>query len=147
MHYLNSRYPNGVNIFVDCTRSIEGKIGIGIYIPSLTISVSLRLSDHLFPYSGEVIAIAEGVRYVIKHKILNSVIVSDCLSAVKDLESIDSLIRPHYITSLYEEVYSSGGNCSVVWVPGHCGLPHHDKADHLAKLSLTREIDIPVPLN
>ena len=38
--YLDVNYQNQVHIYVDCSKSLEGKIGVGIFIPSLNITIS-----------------------------------------------------------------------------------------------------------
>ena len=50
-------------MYVDCSKSLDGRVGIGIFIPSLKISLSLRLSDNLSTYAGELTAIQTGLQY------------------------------------------------------------------------------------
>ena len=143
-NYLSSNYTNHVLMYVDCSKSIDGKVGIGLFIPSMNISISLRLSDHLLTYSGELLAISTGIRYGLDNKIQKLVIVSDCLGVVKDLSFNHSTIRPLFISSLREEIHISNLNVSLVWVPSHLGLIFHEMADQLSKHSLTRDIDVQI---
>ena len=141
INHLDISYPNHVIMYVDCSKCPDGKVGIGLYIPSLDIEINHRLSDHLFPYTGELIAILTGIRYGIANNLQNLVIISDCLGAVKDLSLNHSSIRPLLISSIREEIYSSNIEFTLVWVPGHLGLRPHDTADKLAKLSLSKVVE------
>ena len=147
--YLDVNYQNQVHIYVDCSKSLEGKIGVGIFIPSLNITISFRLSDHLHTYTGELLAILLGIRYGIDNSIQNVVIISDCYGAVRDLSFNHSSVRPLLLSSIREEIHShftiTKSVNSLVWVPSHIGLLHHEKADQQAKLSLTRDVDIHIP--
>ena len=143
--YLYQRYLNHVFISVDCSKSQKGKVGIGLFIPSLDISLSLRLTDNLFTYTGELVAISTGIHYATENNIQHSVIVSDCLGAVKDFELNSSAFRPFLISSLREDIQASMLDFSLVWVPSHSGLAFHDVADSLSKFSLEREVDVEIP--
>src|SRR5207245_3184732 len=102
-NYLSSNYTNHVLMYVDCSKSIDGKVGIGLLIPSMNISISLRLSDHLLTYSGELLAISTGIRYGLDNKIQKLVIVYDCLGVVKYLSFNYSTIRPLFIYSFIDD--------------------------------------------
>ena len=111
----------------------------------MDISLSLRLTDNLFTYTGELVAISTGIHYAIENNIQHSVIVSDCLGVVKDMESNNSSIRPFFISCLREDIHASMLDFSLVWVPSHSGVDCHDVADSLSKLSLLREVDVEIP--
>ena len=63
INHLDISYPNHVIMYVDCSKCPDGKVGIGLCIPSSNIEINHRLSDHLFTYTGELIAILTGIRY------------------------------------------------------------------------------------
>ena len=86
-----------------------------------------------------------GIRFVSENNIVNSVIVSDALSVLQDLDRSASLISPYRITAIRQQICSFSLHMSLVWIPGHCGHQDHDKVDLLAKQALDKEVDLVVP--
>src|SRR5271163_3163794 len=79
-NYIVSTYPMATLIYTDGSRSVSGRAGAAVYIPSLDISLSYRLSDNVRTDFAELDAIFSAISLIILHHIVNPVIITDSLS-------------------------------------------------------------------
>ncbi len=51
-------------MYTDGSKDEENRVGIGIYIPTLNVSIGKRLPDQLSVYTAEMMAIIIGLQWV-----------------------------------------------------------------------------------
>jgi ribonuclease HI len=74
-----------VLIYVDGARALGGKVGAAVFISSMSLKLSMRLSDNLSIDSAELEAIYQAIAIIAKHNILKPVIITDSLNAITSL--------------------------------------------------------------
>jgi ribonuclease HI len=137
--YIRSFFPEYNCIFVDGSKSNDHRVGIGVSIPRREYHKSIRLPDYLAVYTAESAAILEAIDIINSEDIQLSLIISDSLSVLKDIECNSSKIRPHLINSIYNKLSNSTRKITLLWIPSHIGYLEHDKADSLAKAATNIE--------
>ena len=55
--YIQRIKENGVTVYTDGSKDEHGKIGIGIYVPKLQVSINHKLPDNLSIFTTEMMAI------------------------------------------------------------------------------------------
>lgn len=145
--HLSKNYSNHIRIYVDGARNTYGKAGVGIVIPQLNVAQSLRITDSVLAYTAEVMAIKHALLHIKDNKIEQSVIFSDCLTAIHDIKYANSTIRPNLINNIHKLLNSLSSDVTLCWIPSHSNIMHHDHADSLAKLALKNDtINSNIPL-
>jgi ribonuclease HI len=137
-------------VYSDGSKDIQGRAGASFCIPSLKTDRYYRLTDDVSIYTAEMIAIKEALQYVRDHQITKTLILSDSLSVLQSIETGHSPTRPNTlitVQSVIHDIYKYNGIVSFMWVPSHVGIAGNERADKLAKLSLSnQQIDINIPL-
>jgi len=110
----------------------------------LDYSFSIRIPDNLSRYVAEAVAIHEAIKLIQIYEIDKVVVVSDALNVLKDICLNSSIVRPHLINVLYILLSTFSNKVTLLWVPSHCGITNHDKADMLAKRALSLNIELKV---
>ena len=133
--YLDLVYPLSTLIYTDGSCSTSGRAAAAVFIPSLNITLSYRLTDFVRIELVELDAIFSAISIIILHRIINPVIITDSLSIVMAFSngSIFDNVLVHICRNL---VSSNNISLSMIWVPSHIGLVDHDSADLQAKRAL-----------
>ena len=97
--YLDHLYKESVMIFTDAARSIDGRVGAAVFIPSISLKLAYRLTDNVSVDAAELDAIYQALALTAKYKFLRTVIVSDSLNAINSLSCL--AIHEHSKISSY----------------------------------------------
>ena len=143
-NFVMTKYICKTFVFVDGACSSNGRAGIGVYIPSLKVELSVRLKDQLSTYSAELIAIDYALDSILEYNINNPVIFSDSLNVLVDLE-MNSFKCSKVIQTVLSKL-NKMVNCSFVWIPSN-SMFEHACADRLAKSSLSSDSFVEIPYN
>ena len=121
--------------FTDGSRK-EGKTGAAFTTSGFFMY--FRLSDYHSIFSAELQAINFSLKRIQTQNEKQVVICTDCLSAVQAIAAFHSTSNPivgeirHTLSILPTDT-----SVTLLWIPGHSGIPGNEKADLLAKQSLT----------
>ena len=99
-----------------------------------------RVNDHHSIFSAELIAIHSAIRYIVKENLHRAVICTDSASALRKIANTNTETNTlvYRIKKLLVNLQKEH-NIKLLWIPGHTGIPGNDRADQLAKESLTLE--------
>ena len=153
MHKL-SNFPRVQAVHVYCDGSVDGsKSGCGLFIRNYTSSseytdteVSKRLPDNLSSTRAELYAMLEGLQIVLP-------LGKDVYFFVDSQGALYSLLSPspadcdliNKCLGVIDLLERDNLRVCFTWVPSHVGISHNEKADVLARHSLTEDIaDCPV---
>lgn len=139
--FINTRYHGFNHIYTDASKDpATGHVGAAFYVPSLEVEEMFRLQDNLSVFAAELTAILMALVWVQNHN-LESIIFTDSLAAVQAIHSgangqrSDILYEILHLGTVLNKAYIS---CDIVWVPAHVGLHGNERADQLAKSSLSK---------
>ena len=141
--HIEKNYSDCTKIFTDGSKDPENRtVGAAFVVPELNIETQIKLDPTLSMFTSELIAIQQAVQWIIDSKILESVILTDCLSAIQAIKSGTSKFRPDNtmkILSLLDTTIYVINNLEVKldWVPSHIGIPGNEAADVAAKTAMT----------
>lgn len=146
---LIDQYKTSTCFYTDASRTKEGLVGIGTFSPQHEIRISLRISNNVSIYTGEMLAIKTAILNYIQIKDNRNgsylpplVIFSDSLSVLKTIQNNTPSSRPDITTDIMELAYTVPDKISLVWIPSHVGIPGNETADELAnKATSNKEID------
>ena len=144
-NYLMSKYESFTWIFVDGACNSRGKVGFSIYVPSLSIEISLRTQDNLSVYSAELLAIDNAVNVINKNKLSDCLVVSDSLEVLTDMKNGSSK-SSFRINSVLRKVEASPADIRFAWIPSN-SISFHAYADRLAKSALAIATILVVPVD
>ena len=85
-NFIDTNFDNKTLIFVDGAFSNKGRSGVGVYIPTLKIEISKRISDNLSAYTSELVAIETAMEVILNKNIFNTVILSDSMNVLNYLK-------------------------------------------------------------
>ena len=142
-----NKYKDYYYIYTDGSRK-DGRAGAGIF--SHNLEHSARLNDVHSVFTCELLAIVHAIDYLRDHHIKKAILCSDSLSSLQALAT--NKPSSHPITYLIRKALKEDLNylkLIFLWVPSHTGIQGNEKADSLAKQSLTRSPrnDLPSPLS
>ena len=135
--FVSELYRDYVTIYTDGSKTSTGA-GVGVFIPSVQISISRKCSHHLSSFTLELLAILHGLEWVLKNGSSRKyVLLSDCASALQSLNA-SRAFKPMNnlflnIFSLFEQIISTGIDIALIWIPGHMGIDGNERADKLAR--------------
>lgn len=136
---LAEKWEDWTSVFTDASKlSEEGFVGSAVWIPRYKIVLSFRCHPKLSVFSGEAIALFEAVSYVESHKINKTIIFSDCLSCLQDIDRFpfrnkDNLYINLKTREILHKCYLLGIEVVLAWIPGHAGIAGNEQADACAK--------------
>lgn len=139
---LNRQWPDWLTIFTDASKlSDSDPVGAAVWIPRYRIVLSHKCPPCTSVYSGESVALLEAVKYVESHKLNKSIIFSDSLSCLQDINKFPfrSKVLLHSNLKIREILYrchSSGIEVALAWIPGHCGIVGNETVDSFAKQAI-----------
>ncbi|CAH2008552.1 unnamed protein product [Acanthoscelides obtectus] len=100
---------------------------------------------------AEAIAIFQALQFVEDHNLGNTSIFSDSLSVVSSLKNGSPFdmqnIHLFNIRWKISQLKQRGLRITLVWVKAHSGIIHNEKADDLAKMSITSGTKLDIPLS
>ena len=133
--YIAKKYPLATLIYTDGSRSSSGRTGAAVYVPSLNIKLSYRLSDRIHIDMVELDAIFSAISLISVHRISNPLIITDSLHAVTTF-SRSSIFDNSLVHICRDIVTNIDTSITLLWVPSHVGLIDHNFVDDLAKSAL-----------
>ena len=127
-HHRNKHYAGYRMVYTDGSKSDNG-VGGGVLLPDL--GKYFKLPEHCSVFSAEAAAILSAVSDA-KSFDIPTVIFSDSASVLMAIEGGHS--KHPWIQAIEK---AAPHNLTMCWVPGHCGIPGNNEADHLAGLGRT----------
>ena len=106
-----------------------------MYVPSLNVRLSYRLSDGIHIDMVELDAIFSAISLISVHHISNPLIITDSLHAVTAF-SRSSIFENSLVHICRDIVANIDTSITLLWVPSHIGLIDHNFVDELAKSAL-----------
>lgn len=128
----------GIKIYTDASKSSDGT-GCAYYIPEMNIARKYKLHYQTSIFNAEAIGIAMALETVLENNIQHSVLLSDSLSVLTNIQSPPKNFENHHINQIRAHLYNLNQNrCKVVfiWVKAHIGVTGNEKVDKLAKDSI-----------
>ena len=138
--YLNNNSRFVYHIYTDGSKN-DDSCGCGVYMMN-SVAISLKMNKYSSIFSAEAYAIYMALRKIKELNIDNVMICTDSLSVLSGIKSLGlkSNIYPIFgniLLLLNELILENAKNIKFVWIPSHVGLFGNEKADELAKKSLS----------
>jgi ribonuclease HI len=124
--------------FTDGSKSEEG-VGFGVCCLDRGVDVGVGLEEHSTIYQAELLAINKCAEICLNEGFRNKdiIICSDSQAALKSLTS--NIVKSKTVLNCLENIKHLGrnNNLKLIWVPGHSGILGNEKADEIAKNSVS----------
>jgi ribonuclease HI len=156
LHLQQTTASHHLHVYTDASLDIDtGKVGVGVYFDSKLdngqqLQLSLRLNDNHSIYAAELIAIQRSIElfdFVLNPLKRNYHIFSDSLSALTSIKAGFSANNPVLLRNVLSQInclIQNGVTVYLTWCPAHVGVNGNERADTLAKASLTKTYQSPV---
>ncbi|XP_059051095.1 uncharacterized protein LOC131845944 [Achroia grisella] len=140
---IEEYFRDWVLVYTDASKlSNDGNTGAAVWIPKYNILLSFKCPPPTSIVTGESIAILEAVLYVESHQINKTLILSDSLSCLQDIQKYpfhaknNSIISLEIRQSLYK-CHNSGINVALAWIPSHSGIIGNESVDSWARQAVS----------
>lgn len=140
-HELTNSFNNWNIIYTDGSKDPESEYaGAACHCPGLAIDTAIKLDKHCSVYTTECIALNLVLDIASNHKESSHLVLSDSLSAMQSLKSINC--NPHnsqYILEVKKKYRDFNKEnpfeTKIVfrWIPAHRGIEGNERVDFLAK--------------
>jgi ribonuclease HI len=130
--YIQRIKENGVTVYTDGSKDEHGKIGIGIYVPKLQVSINHKLPDNLSIFTAEMMAILTALEKISENPPKMVTIFTDSLSSIQALRRPSQCNRPDIAEKILctsTNLHGSGCKVKLAWIPSHLGIKGNEKAD------------------
>ena len=141
LEYIDQHYREHLKLYTDGSKNEQNNTGSAYVIPELKIRKGFKLPDNMSVYSSELVAIIKALEWILEHKPIRTVILSDSLSSLQSIEHSLSDSRPdliHEIEHLFTQICYVGSEVTLCWVPAHVNIRGNEAADKAAKDSLNK---------
>ena len=129
-----------MHVFTDCSKEPSlRRTAAAICIPVFRVVRAFLLTNHLSVFSTELFAIVLALEWIIEFNPLSVVILSDSLSTLKALESLQDGCRNDLVLEVWHLVNIAKWRGLVVhlcWIPAHVGIGGNETCDLAAKHAL-----------
>ncbi|XP_077975317.1 uncharacterized protein LOC144431279 [Styela clava] len=139
LDYINESYHSHVHIYTDGSK-IDEKCGAAVYVPYNNSRMGFRLDKDCSSFDCEVFAIYSALTWSKNNYKRNILVISDCMSAIHAINNNSdqiSNISSNIQTCLFE-LQEQGCKTTLLWAPGHVGIPGNEVADKIAKVSAAK---------
>lgn len=146
--YIRNKYYSYLDMYTDGSKDEEDKVGIGIYIPTMNISIGKRLPDQASVYTAEMMAIIVGLQWVEEVKPDRVVCCVDSVAALYSIQNMKSN-REDLMLEIQQSLFRLQRlriDVRFCWVPAHTGVQGNEGADNIAKKSTKMNNVINIPL-
>ncbi|CAH1962120.1 unnamed protein product [Acanthoscelides obtectus] len=141
-------YVDYTSIFTDASKTAEGT-GAAWVIPHRA-EKKFKFSGQTSIFTAEAFAILKSMEFVRDSGICKCIIFSDSLSVLSCLKSptdVNSNYYHSYIIRIKQDIskfqqYNSNKKIVLVWVKAHTGITFNERADQLAKESVSQGEEI-----
>ena len=138
---MNCTYFPRTAIFTD--GSVQGERS-GCAVWSRDFQLKARLPDYSSSYTAELYAIYYALKFIIKLDGIY-VIYTDSYSAIATM-SKPTRAKHYLINTIQEMLHNQKKKVIIEWVPSHVGIVGNERADALAKESLTLPVSANIPI-
>lgn len=139
-----AKYEHHTFIYTDGSARND-TTGCAVVLPSRQLEFSYRLPPRTSVFNAEQFAILQAVKLAKQHKISNTTIVTDSLSALKSLQHPKNTISTLTLQTLLD--LPKHFRLIFLWVPSHTGITGNELADKAAKHALSLSIISTPPLS
>ena len=146
-NYLKVTYPNFISVYTDGSVNKEYKTGIGIFIPSINLQVTCKLSNSLLIKSVELAAINRAVDIIESKHLLNALILTDSMAAIKDIETNQYHFLSRSIIEKLEKLKKQNFSIILCWIPSHSAIHGNEMADFLAKDAINQSATVELQMS
>ena len=138
-------------IYTDAVISSDDRVGMEFYVPEINIERKYRVSDGTSIDTAELMAVTKAVEWIHAYGrttigTKRIAIYTDSQNTVRDLDHESHQKQSKNVNIVHELARQCfNDEITLVWIPSHIGILHHDKADQLAKEAINKskiEIEI-----
>lgn len=140
--FLSQRYPGFCAVYTDGSRLESPSVAAGMYVPSLSMSVSWLLNPLHSVVGAELFAILQVLRFVsVDTCPLDRVVVlCDSQSALHIIGNSSSPSYRGFSAEIQTLMYDLCARVRLQWVPAHCGILGNEAADRCANLGHSNSV-------
>lgn len=133
---FNRSYSGYYRIYTDGSK-VRANVGAAFYDPQSNTACKFKLNSKMSVMHSELIAIFEAISYLESVNFQDSVIYSDCKSAlqhlVKCIRNSSGYPVAYQIIDHISRLRYKHKNVVLQWLPSHIGIRENEKVDNLAK--------------
>ena len=132
--FVKENYSNYIRIYTDGSCLYNNSSAAAFCVPELSVTAFHHCSKYSTPLFTELFAIFGTLKFIIHHRLINTVIFTDSLKAIHSIKFKRDKDYISITLDILSLIFSEKiGHISLCWIPAHIGLDGNEEADAIAK--------------